>query len=303
VKLDVISNKIREKLTAGASNVSNSEIKDYYEKNAQQFSQPERRDLEVILTKTEQKANQAKQRVAGGEKWAKVAKDLSVDPASKSQGGKLLGVSKGQQDPAFDAAIFAAVKGKIAGPVKTGAGYYVFRVDNITKATKQTLQQSAQGIRQLLISQKQQKKLDTFSKTFRNKWRSKTDCAKRYVIPDCRNGREETQQTAPTTAPGQKKPTAGASGANPPALDGSGATLAAGNGGSPVIGIEASTPTLGGVGGVSAGGGAPTAALALGGAPKKGGAGGAQGLPGGVLPGGGGGVQQGGGGAGAGGRP
>jgi foldase protein PrsA len=270
--------------------VSNDEIKEYYEKNEQQFSQPERRDLEVVLTKNEAKANQAKQRVEGGEKWSKVAKDLSVDPASKNQGGKLLGVSKGQQDPAFDAAIFAAVKGKVAGPVKTGAGFYVFRVTKVTKATKQSLQQSAAGIKQLLISQNQQKKLDQFSKTFRNKWRAKTDCAKKYVISDCRNGREETQTTPPTTAPGQKKPVPGASGANPPALDGTGSNLAGGNGAGTVIGNEQASTSPGGAGGLTGAGAAPTAPLALGGAPKKGGAA-TQSIPGGVVPGGAGGAQ------------
>jgi foldase protein PrsA len=286
VRLDVLSNKIREQLTSKSSDVSNDQIKAYYEKNAQQFSQPERRDLEVVLTKAEAKANQAKQRVQAGQKWSKVAKDLSVDPASKNQGGKLLGVSKGQQDPAFDTAIFAAVQGKVAGPVKTGAGFYVFRVTKITKATKQSLQQSAAGIRQLLISQNQQKKLDQFSKTFRNKWRAKTDCANKYVISDCRNGREETQTTAPPTAPGQNKPVPGASGANPPALDGTGSNLVGGNGSGTVIGNEASSTTgLAGAGGLTGAGAAPTAPLALGGAPKKGGAA-TQSIPGGVLPGG-----------------
>jgi foldase protein PrsA len=275
VRLDVLSNKIRQQLTGGSSNVSNEEVKKYYEKNAQQFSQPERRDLEVILTKSEEKANDAKKRVQSGDKWGKVAKALSVDPASKSQGGKLLGVAKGQQDPAFDAAIFSTDKNKIAGPVKTGAGFYVFRVINITKATKQTLQQSAAGIRQLLTSQNQQKKLDQFSKTFRNDWRSKTDCAEGYVIPDCRNGREEAPQAAPAPTPGQKKPIPGANGANPPALDGTGTTLAGGNGTGTVIGNEQST-SLGGAGALGGGLGAPsTAPLALGGAPKKGAATGA----------------------------
>ena len=85
----------------------------------------------------------------------------------RASGGKLLGVSKGQQDPQFDGAIFAAERGTVAGPVKTDAGYYVFRVTKVTKATKQGLEQSKQGIQQLLASQKQQKELDQFSTTFR----------------------------------------------------------------------------------------------------------------------------------------
>ena len=42
------------------------------------------------------------------------------------------GVAKGQQEPAFDKAIFAAKKGKLTGPVKTQFGWYVFDVTKIT---------------------------------------------------------------------------------------------------------------------------------------------------------------------------
>ena len=272
VRLDVLSNKIREDVTKGVSSVSEADLKDYYDKNAQQFTQPERRDLEVVLTKSQGQANQAKKEVESGTNWAKVAKKLSTDPASKNQGGKLLGVSKGQQDPTFDAAIFKAVQGRIAGPVKTGAGYYVFRVTKITPASKQSLQASSAGIKQLLISQNQQKKLDTFATTFRNDWRAKTDCAPKYVIPDCRNGREQTTTTTPTTSPGQKRPIPGASHAAPPALDGTGAALATGNksGGDTVIGVQQQGQSGFSLG-ASAGAQSQTAALALGGAPQKGG--------------------------------
>ena len=166
VRLDVLSNKIRQQVTEASQDVSDSEIEKYYNENEQQFSQPERRDLEVVLSKKQADALEAKQRVEGGEKWSTVAKDLSDDPASKDQGGKLLGVTKGQQDPKLDAAVFAAVEKKVAGPIKTDAGYYVFRVTKVTKASKQSLEQSKQGIQQLLVSQKQQKELDQFSTDF-----------------------------------------------------------------------------------------------------------------------------------------
>jgi foldase protein PrsA len=276
VRLDVISNKIRQQVTQKSTNVSDQEIKDYYDKNQQQFSQPERRDLEIILTKKQADALKAKSRVESGEKWSKVAKDLSDDPASKQQGGKLLGVTKGQQDPKLDGAVFAAVEKKIAGPIKTDAGFYVFRVTKVTKSTKQGLAQSQQGIKQLLVSQKQQKDLDNFSKSFRNDWRARTDCAKDYTIADCRNGREPAPAAAPTTAPGQKKPIPGAAGANPPALDGTGSNLAGGNGGATVIGNEPAAAAGGSFGAPGAGGAtAQQAPLALGGAPKAGPAGGA----------------------------
>jgi len=296
VRLDVLSNKIRTQVTENSQDVSNSEIEKYYNDNSQQFSQPERRDLEVILNKKQADVLQAKQRVEDGERWSKVAKAVSDDPASKEQGGKLLGVTKGQQDPKLDAAVFAAVPKKIVGPIKTDAGYYVFRVTKVTKASKQSLEQSAQGIKQLLVSQKQQKELDQFSTTFRNDWRARTDCAADYTIPDCRNGREPSTAATPPVPPGQKKPTPGSTGAAPPALDGTGSNLAGGNGGGTVIGIEQPAAT-GGQFGLPGGAGGAQAPLALGGAPKQGAPAGAPGgvppgVPGGTAPGGAGGQQQ-----------
>ena len=280
VRLDVLSNKIRTQVTESSQDVSNSEIEKYYNANSQQFSQPERRDLEVILNKKQDEALAAKQRVENGESWSKVAKDVSDDPASKEQGGKLLGVTKGQQDPKLDAAVFAAVPKKIVGPIKTDAGYYVFRVSKVTKSSKQSLEQSTQGIKQLLVSQKQQKELDQFSTTFRNDWRARTDCATDYVIPDCRNGREPSTAATPPVPPGQKTPVPGSTGAAPPALDGTGSNLAGGNGGGTVIGIEQPAAT-GGQFGLPGGAAAAQAPLALGGAPKKGAA---AGVPGGQVP-------------------
>src|SRR3954447_2715697 len=101
VKLDVISNQVRNKVIKGKDKVSNAQIAAYYNKNKQRFAQPERRDLQVVLTKTKAKAEAAKKQIQSGQSWAKVAKKYSIDEASKAQGGKLPGVAKGQQEKAF----------------------------------------------------------------------------------------------------------------------------------------------------------------------------------------------------------
>ena len=129
VRLDALSNKIRDKVTKGKDKVTDAQIEDYYDKNKQQFAQPERRDLRIVLTKTKAKAEQAKAALEAGQPFKKVAKQYSIDDASKAQGGKLPAVAKGQQEKAFDKAIFAAKKGELTGPVKTQFGYYVFEVD------------------------------------------------------------------------------------------------------------------------------------------------------------------------------
>ncbi len=219
VKLDVISNDVRNKVIKGKGKVTDAQITSYYNKNKTRFAQPERRDLLVVLTKTKAKAQAAKSALDSGQKWAAVAKKYSIDEASKAQGGKLPGVAKGQQEKAFDDAIFGAKKGATTGPVKTQFGYYVFQVTKVTAASQQTLAQTKATIKNLLQSQNQQKALNSFVAKFRKDYKKKTKCAKAYIIPDCANapktkatatpasgGAPQTQTTTPqpqttTTAP------------------------------------------------------------------------------------------------------
>jgi parvulin-like peptidyl-prolyl isomerase len=213
VRLDTLSQKIRDKVTKGKDQVTDQQIEDYYNKNKAQFAQPERRDLSIVLTKKEGKANEAKAALESGESFKTVAKQYSIDDASKAQGGKLPAVAKGQQEKAFDDAIFKAKKGKIAGPVKTQFGWYVFRVDKVSKASQQTLAQAKTTIKQVLASQNQQKALDAFVKDFRKKWKEKTECRDDFVTQDCKNapkptptptpGAQQQQPAAPTATPGQ----------------------------------------------------------------------------------------------------
>jgi foldase protein PrsA len=205
VRLEQLSNKLREKVTKGKDKVTDAQIKAYYEKNKQRFAQPERRDLRIVLTKPDQKARAeaAKKALESGQSWKSVAKKYSIDQASKNQGGELLAVAKGQQEPALDKAVFAAEKGKLTGPVKTQFGWYVFEVTKSTKASQQTLQQASQTIKGILASENQQKALDKFIKSFQKEWKEKTNCRKGYVTQDCKNA-PKSKTTATTGAAPQQ---------------------------------------------------------------------------------------------------
>src|SRR3954469_23504593 len=199
VKLDVISNDVRTKVLKGKDKVTDAQISSYYNKNKQRFAQPERRDLLVVLTRTKAKAAAAKQALDSGQSWKTVAKKYSIDEASKAQGGKLPGVAKGQQEKAFDDAIFSAKKNATTGPIKTQFGYYVFKVTHETPASQQTLAQTKETIRNLLKSQNQQKALNHFVAKFRKDFRDKTKCAKSYLIPDCANAPKQKTTTPPAS--------------------------------------------------------------------------------------------------------
>jgi foldase protein PrsA len=246
VKLSVLTNALQAKVVEGKGNVSQSQITDYYNKNKQRFAQPESRDLLVVLTKDQKKAQQALGELKKKKRWADVVKKYSVDTASKAQGGKLPGVTKGTQEKAFDTAIFSAKQGELKGPVKTQFGYYVFQVTKVTPAAQQTLAQATDTIRNLLKSQAQQKALNDFVKNFQKSYRDKTKCAKGYTTTQCSNG-PKPQTSAVPQQPGQPQgapPSAGGSqGAPTQGAPQGGAPQGAPQGGAPQGGAPQGAPS------------------------------------------------------------
>jgi foldase protein PrsA len=200
VKLDLLSTKIRTKVTKSDKKVTDKEIQQYYEKNKARFATPERRDLNVVLTKTLPQARTALAALRGGAKWATVAKRYSIDQASKAAGGKLPGVTPGQQEKAFDDAVFKARPRQLLGPVKTQFGYYVFQVTKVTPKSQQTLAQATPTIKQLLAQQGEQKRLSDFVKSFEKKWKGRTNCRDGFVIQMCKNAPKP--KTTPAAPPG-----------------------------------------------------------------------------------------------------
>ncbi len=197
VRLSVLTNKLQQAIIKDKGKVTDAQISAYYNKNKSRFAQPETRDLLVILNPKKAKAQAALQAVKSGQPWKKVAKQFSTDDASKAQGGKLPNVTKGQQEKGFDTAIFSAPVGKVQGPVKTQFGYYVFKVTKVKPAKQQTLAQVKETIRNLLQSQNQQKALNDFVQNFQKTYKSKTNCAKGYVVQQCKNAPKPKTATQP----------------------------------------------------------------------------------------------------------
>jgi foldase protein PrsA len=202
IKVQSLSTKLRTKILQGTDKVSDQQIAAYYNKNKARFAQPEKRDLRIVLTKTEAQANKAKAALDSGQSFKTVAAKYSIDQGTRDNGGLLAAVPKGQQEKALDDATFKASKGKVGGPVKTQFGYYVFEVVKITPGSQQTLEQSKASIKQLLVSQQQQTKLDAFVKDFQKKWKDRTECRKGYQTTDCKNAPKQTATTPQTATTG-----------------------------------------------------------------------------------------------------
>ncbi|MEZ6134369.1 MAG: peptidylprolyl isomerase [Pirellulaceae bacterium] len=80
-----------------------------------------------ILVSTEEKCQALKDEIAGGAKFADVAKQHSTCPSGKS-GGELGEFSRGQMVKEFDEVVFNDEVGVVHGPVKTQFGYHLLEI-------------------------------------------------------------------------------------------------------------------------------------------------------------------------------
>jgi foldase protein PrsA len=200
LKLSSLSNKLQQQIVKGKNNVTQAQIAQYYNSHKSQFAQPEKRDLLIVLTKTQANANKAKAALQHGQSWKSVVKKYSTDQQSKLTGGLLQGVVKGQEDKALDAAAFKAAKGKLLGPLKGQFGYYVFEVKKVTTGTTQSLKDATLAIRQQLISQGQQTAVNSYVKGFDKRWKDKTTCRKGFQISGlCKNAPKKKSTSTTTT--------------------------------------------------------------------------------------------------------
>ena len=91
VELTMLSNEIQKVITEGAGEPSQSEIENYYDAAlATQFTQPETRDIRLVVNKDKAKAESALADLKSDDSpknWKKVAAKYSEDELSKSKGG------------------------------------------------------------------------------------------------------------------------------------------------------------------------------------------------------------------------
>ncbi len=70
----------------------------------------------------------ARKRILAGEKFAKVAAEVSQDPSSNKSGGDLGFFAEGTMDPSIESAAFTLPIGRLSDPVRTPYGWHILEV-------------------------------------------------------------------------------------------------------------------------------------------------------------------------------
>jgi parvulin-like peptidyl-prolyl isomerase len=175
---------VRMKAAVTASvNVKESEVQDYYQQHKSEYVLAESRQVRHILispfldaagnpmtgtpTQTDWDAAQAeaakvRSEIMNGANFVTEVENYSDDPASKTTGGDLGEIVRGQTAPAFEQAVFQLKKDEISQPVRTPSGFSIIQVVDITPAQQLAYDSVKEQIRSKLLTERETETWNTW---------------------------------------------------------------------------------------------------------------------------------------------
>ena len=108
---------------------SDDKIKSWYDEHLVQFRKNEA-DLSIIMVQTEEEGNAVKALLDGGADFAATAKEKSLDPRTKDNGGSMGKMDLRQLPPAMRTPIEAAEAGALVGPISLMGSWAVFKLNS-----------------------------------------------------------------------------------------------------------------------------------------------------------------------------
>jgi len=150
--------------------ITEADAKAYYDGHQDEFARKEQRRARHILFRVAPtapepekaaarvKAELALSRIQKGEDFGTVAKEMSDDPGSASQGGDLGFFERGRMVPAFEQAAFSTPVGQTTGIVETPFGLHIIQVTETRAEGVQPFDEVKDNLRsQLKLTQAQAK--------------------------------------------------------------------------------------------------------------------------------------------------
>jgi len=144
--------------------VSEEDIKDLYQQRIANLA--EQRRAAHILIETEgsddatakEKIDEVAKRLASGEDFSALAKELSQDPGSANEGGDLGFAGPGVYDPAFEEALYGLEEGQVSAPVRSDFGWHLIKLLGVQSPEIPTLESlKLELVRELKAQQVEQR--------------------------------------------------------------------------------------------------------------------------------------------------
>lgn len=178
---DMAVGKLIETEIADKVALKPEQVQEFYEKNPDQFQQPERvRASHILITipqgaddaakaQARTKAEQVLTDLKAGKDFAALAKEHSQDPGSAAQGGDLGFFEQGQMVGPFNDAAFSLQPGSTSDLVETQFGFHIIKVAEKQPARTIPLAEVRPQVEQFLQNRNREEQTEAFVKGLRAK--------------------------------------------------------------------------------------------------------------------------------------
>jgi len=209
IKKNALITRLLEKEIKAIPQLTDKEVKDYYDGHKDEFVQANAVRLSQIVVKSEDDAKKVYERLQKGEPFNKLAAEVSLDKASAKSGGDLGLFKRGEMNQDLEKVAFTLKKNQISMPVPLKDGIHILVVTDI-KGTALDFDKAKGSISQQLMAKKQQDGLEKFIEGLKKNYKievNKDSFSKISLAPAQPAAPEKpaAPQKAPEKAPSPEK--------------------------------------------------------------------------------------------------
>jgi peptidyl-prolyl cis-trans isomerase C len=208
IKKNALITRLLEKEIKAIPQLTDKEVKEYYDAHKDEFVQASAVRLSQIVVKNEADAKKVYERLQKGEPFNQLAAEVSLDKASAKSGGDLGLFKRGEMNQDLEKVAFNLKKNQISMPVPLKDGIHILVVTDI-KGNALEFDKIKSGISQQLMAKKQQDGVEKFIEGLKKNYKTeviKDNFSKISLAPAQPSGAEKpaAPQKAPEKAPEKK---------------------------------------------------------------------------------------------------
>jgi peptidyl-prolyl cis-trans isomerase C len=154
--------------------VTPEELQGYYDTHRDSFLASEEFRVSHILVRTAAEASILKKRSTQGEDFSSLARKASLDVSTKSNGGDLGLIKKGQTVPEFEQAVLKLKPGEVSEPVATQFGYHLIKLIERRPGPALSFEEAKAQVKEHILIEKKRTRLDEFIASLRANAKAKS---------------------------------------------------------------------------------------------------------------------------------